>query len=70
MCCFPACSSNTLKLSSPLIFFHILTCVFFVNYAGELPGVPQMVPGMIQNMFPFGATQVCVLQASVYAVIS
>lgn len=24
---------------------------------GELPGVPQMVPGMIQNMFPFGATQ-------------
>ena len=24
---------------------------------GELPGVPQTVPGRIQSMFPFGATQ-------------
>ena len=32
MCCFPACSGNTLKLFSPSMSFCILNCVVLVNY--------------------------------------
>lgn len=32
----------------------------YVNNTGQLLGVPQTTLGMVQNIFPFGTTQVCI----------
>ncbi|GMP74710.1 hypothetical protein CsSME_00032052 [Camellia sinensis var. sinensis] len=45
-------------MSSVWCFMPYLLIFSIVNYAAQLLGVPQTMPGMLQNMLPFGTTQV------------